>query len=223
MPKLSNFTNSHLKKGSVTIVLSRPFQGKTSFALSALKNGFKEAPGDVFIWTLSDHAHEIASRMISMYSEEDINFIKSSENEDLFYKLKKSINLLSQKPYYIDDESKSFDKFLEKVQSHTSKISVLIIDYLQLIDGKDFDEILYKLKSLAEDKNIKVLLLSQISKNNETIMYKSECLKVCQLKETIPIISLKKKSKNEIIATYIFKNEENNHCFDFNNRTYEIN
>lgn len=48
--------------------------------------------------------------------------------------------------------------------SKDDKLALIVIDYLQLMSGSDVEKTIAELKSIAEDYNVPVLLLSQLSK-----------------------------------------------------------
>ena len=152
-------TNIKLNNGELIVIASRPGIGKTAFALNILSHiGLEEKKGVLF-FSLENSEKNIIKRLITINSTTE-EILKNSP-----------IYLSTKAPLSIDDICEKSKKMkLEK------NIELIIIDYLQLIkfDKKklwsrddEITEILRKLKVLAKELNIPVIITSQLSRAPE--------------------------------------------------------
>ena len=152
-------TNIKLNNGELIVIASRPGIGKTAFALNILSHiGLEEKRGALF-FSLENSEKNIIKRLITINSTTE-EILKNSP-----------IYLSTKAPLSIDDICEKSKKMkLEK------NIELIIIDYLQLIkfDKKklwsrddEITEILRKLKVLAKELNIPVIITSQLSRAPE--------------------------------------------------------
>ena len=168
-----------LQRGELTTVAGRPGMGKTSFvtqiALNAAKQGFPVAFCSLEMVNLS-----IGQRIISMESGIETNKMRSGTVETHEWPaLEMAVSDLRKLPLWIDDtpaltilnlRTRAMKARAEK------KIDLLVVDYLQLMDGDGEGDnrdqaiglMTRGLKQLAKDLNIPILLLSQLSRAVET-------------------------------------------------------
>lgn len=171
---LQNLTNGW--QPGLIIYAARPSMGKTA---GALEFGIHPAKLNIPVLMFSQEtsATKLVSRQMSkesfIYSNKIIN--KSLDRRDLDL-LKKSSQSLNNVPLYIDDtpglsltaiRSKSYRMVREK------GIKLIIIDYLQLMEGEgntreqEISKISRGLKKLSMELNIPIIALSQLSRQVE--------------------------------------------------------
>lgn len=177
-----------LKNGELIIIASRPSMGKTSLATSMLiesaldlydKN--KEEPEKkkkVMFFSLEMSAIQILLRAVSSSSNVIINRILKKysgeqETKDFFSELKRICSLpiiINENPQLDIDEIRS----IIRTEVKKNSLSIVFIDYLQLIkDPKQKDRlseitaITRKLKIIAREFEIPVVVLSQLSRMTE--------------------------------------------------------
>jgi len=180
--KLSGFHDSDL-----VIVAGRPSMGKTAFAINlavnactevyekAKKNG--DAMPSIGVFSLEMSSEQLSTRMLSMYTNIDSSALRSGRvNEQNYNELKTKAAMLSELPFYIDDTpalSISAIRTRARRLKRKNNLSLLIIDYLQLIRGSssssdnrvlEISEITQGLKALAKELNIPIIALSQLSR-----------------------------------------------------------
>lgn len=181
-----------LHKSDLIILAARPSMGKTALAVNIGYNIAKKINSDntrnsVGVFSLEMSGEQVAMRIMAMNRTVDPKILRTGKNKkgqkmsDLEYaELLESIEEMSDLPMYIDDTS-ALDIESLKIRARHMKIkhniSILIIDYLQLIRGsknksgdnrvQEVSEITQSLKAIAKDLNIPVVALSQLSRDVE--------------------------------------------------------
>ncbi|HQU73105.1 MAG TPA: replicative DNA helicase [Calditrichia bacterium] len=166
-------------KGDLIILAGRPSMGKTAFCLNLARNAAISGAG-VGIFSLEMSAMQLVQRMICSEAEIDAQRLRTGRLSDAEWpRLSRNAGRLADMPIYIDDtagldilklSARSRRMALEK------EIKLLIVDYLQLMDGpKGLDnrqqEISYisrSLKGLAKQLGIPIIALSQLSRAVES-------------------------------------------------------
>ena len=167
---------SGLKKGDFIILAARPSMGKTAFALNIGQCASKE--GCVGIFSLEMSQEQLMNRLISARALVELGNIQNgSLKEDEFEKIALSANDLSSRKIFIDDKSMTISQIESKCKTlkRKSGLDVVIIDYLQLIEGterntsreQEVAKISRKLKKLAMSLDITIIALSQLSRAPE--------------------------------------------------------
>lgn len=168
-----------LQLNDLIIVGARPSVGKTAFCLNVGKNAAQKN-GATKIFSLEMAEPDLLKRVISIeghiQGEKHRNPQKSYSPED-WNKLSKAIGGIENLPLEINDKSTitvsemwaDVRKFKRK---HPGKRILVIIDYLQLIQGEDkrqkrydqISEISRMLKQMAKELKVCVIALSQLSR-----------------------------------------------------------
>lgn len=166
--------------GELIVLAGRPGMGKSSFALSALRNPAVDFGIPVALFTLEASNEQIVNRLIASETQIDLEKIQRGNLQPFEWQnLHSKTNFLMNAPIFIDDTSSLHIsdltvKCLQLKLQHN--IQLAVIDYLQLIigeKGKDYtreqelDSILRALKALAKELNIPIIVLSQLSPNND--------------------------------------------------------
>ena len=156
------------------ILAARPGMGKTSFVLKTLVEAAKSGKKTVF-FSLEMAAEQITQKLISMESDVPLSNVKK---KDLFPdeqpRYDKAIEDLKRHSILIDDNS-ALNIFKLKNKLNAIKkdfgLDFVVIDYLQLMTGKDnqnrneeLDYISRQLKSLAKEFKVPIIALSQLSR-----------------------------------------------------------
>jgi replicative DNA helicase len=172
-----------LQKANLIIIAARPSVGKTSLALDIARHvGVKEKKG-VALFSLEMAKEELVDRFLAAQANVglwNLRTGKVAENEysDDFARLNDAMGELSESKIFIDDSSSS--TILEirtkarRLQMEEN-IGLIIIDYLQLMEGRkkvesrvqEVSEISRKLKNVAKELNIPIIALSQLSRSVE--------------------------------------------------------
>ncbi len=161
------------------ILAGRPGMGKTSFALNIAQNAAVKYGKTVAIFSLEMPGIEIANRLLSSEAKINSERIKKGDFRDEDWgKLATAANALSKAGIYIEAKSSIT---VEDIVAESRKLmlekglDLVVIDYLQLMSGSgrgsenrrnEIDRISRGLKVLANDLNIPVIALSQLSRDS---------------------------------------------------------
>ncbi len=211
---------SGMHPGELIIVAARPGMGKTSYVLNIATNVAstipEQAPGEeiaadprvgVMVFSLEMPKEQLANRM--MCSEGRVNLSdlrKGQVGGEKWDRLVEAANHLSQLPIWIDDSpGLSVLELRAKVrrQQHEwdkndangkpiRKIGLVIVDYLQLMKGRDnvqsreqeISEISRGLKALSKELRVPVIALSQLNRAVETRSTKDKRPQLSDLRES---------------------------------------
>ena len=176
---LDRMTNG-LHRGDLIILAARPAMGKSAFALNLANEVSRRNEGAVAIFSLEMPAASLMKRLIAAEGHIDGSVLTSGKlNNEQLISLNEAGGDLSSRPIYIDDSSmikvsQIFSK-CRKLRSQHDSLSLIVIDYLQLISGsgrsdsrqQEVSEISRNLKILAKEMDCPVIALSQLSRKVE--------------------------------------------------------
>ena len=166
-----------LHGSELILVAARPAMGKSAFALNIGTYAATRAKVPVAIFNLEMSKDQLANRILCSEALVDSNHVRTGElTDDELAKLAEASGELSQAPIYICDtpgisvmEIRARCRKLKMEKN----IGLIIIDYLQLIQGsaknannrvQEIAEISRSLKILAKEFNVPVIALSQLSR-----------------------------------------------------------
>lgn len=166
------------KNGNLIILAARPAMGKTAVALDYAYYPAKNNIPIAF-FSLEMTGKELAGRLMS--KESGINSQKINNNLIDTYeltKLRSDCQTFKDLPLYIDDTpALSITRLRSKAlrMKREFNIKMIIIDYLQLMDGSDskdsreqeISKISRGLKKLAKELDLPIIALSQLSRQVE--------------------------------------------------------
>ena len=166
------------QKGDLVIIGARPAMGKTTFAQNLAYNIATINKKGVLFFSMEMAANEIVDRMISDVSGVDNWKMRTGNlSDEEFQKIGDAMDEMDELPIYIDDTSSmTVVELRNKARRamHDHDIGVVIVDYLQLIQGSDrykgnrvqeVTEVSRGLKILARELSIPVIALAQLSRN----------------------------------------------------------
>ena len=168
------------QKGDLIIIGARPAMGKTTFAENLAYNAASINGRGVLFFSMEMANNEIIDRMISDVSGVDNWKIRTGNVTDEDYgKIGDALEEMDSVPLYLDDSSSmTILELRNKARraAHDHDISMIIVDYLQLLSGSDVyrktgqrvqevSEISRGLKQLARELEIPVVALAQLSRN----------------------------------------------------------
>jgi replicative DNA helicase len=175
---LDNMT-SGFQEGDLIILAARPSVGKTALALCMARNAtFNNAA--VGIISLEMSAEQLVLRMLACESRIKLSSIRNGTmNSDDWLMLTQSAASLSEVKMFIDDTPMQtildIRTKARKLKAE-SNISILFVDYLQLLNSNrrhenrhhEVSEISRFLKGLAKELKIPIVALSQLSRSVES-------------------------------------------------------
>lgn len=170
---------SGLQKSQLIVVAGRPGMGKTSFAINIAQHAAVALDVPVAIFSLEMSREQLAMRM--MCSEALVDSQKTRVGgltPDDYDRLADAVEVLAKAPIYIDDSpTVTVMEMLAKSRrlKKEKDLGLVVIDYLQLMSGKDRREnrqqeissMTRSLKIMAKEVGVPVVLLSQLSRASE--------------------------------------------------------
>lgn len=178
---LDRITNG-FQRGDLIILAARPAMGKSALALNLVNMVARNNPGNVALFSLEMPADSLMKRLLSCESQVVSEKLRNGRVTDQeMSKLHRAANALSERNIFIDDTSAITPNLIyskcKKLRSEYGDLSLIVIDYLQLIEvsnssgassrQQEVSEISRKLKLLAKDMNCPVIALSQLSRRVE--------------------------------------------------------
>jgi replicative DNA helicase len=172
------------------IIAGRPGMGKTAFCLNILTSIVKTYKLPVVFFSLEMGKEQLMYRVLSNETEiPNTNLKTGNISKEEWIKLSNAIKKFSSLPIFIDDTTnisiQTIRVQLKKILFEQTKIGLVIIDYLQLMQNskskienrvQELSQITRSLKNIAREFNIPVIALSQLSRNVETRINKRPLL-----------------------------------------------
>lgn len=172
-----DYKTAGLQPSDLILIAARPSMGKTAFVLNIAEHiCFRENKG-VVIFSLEMSREQLINRLLSLESHVDS---KSIRNGNLTPKdwegLIEGASTIGESKLIIDDTPGitigELRSKCRKYKAENRDLSVIMIDYLQLMSGsgrsdsrqQEISDISRALKSLARELNVPVVALSQLSR-----------------------------------------------------------
>ena len=203
-----------LKPGEMIVIAARPSVGKTSLAMNiaesvALGMDMNNVPvmydngkrHPVAIYSLEMPVEQLTKRMLAGRARINMwrlnrNLVPKSEKEMLTGSLMQAMGELKTAPIYVDDTA-SLDVMDLRARARRLKkrygIELVVIDYLQLCTCREGSRhgrqievsmISRQIKAMAKELKIPVIVLSQLSRDNEKRGDKFERPKLSDLRDS---------------------------------------
>ena len=174
-----NHATGGLHDGELIIIAGRPGMGKSSLAVNIAEHAAIKENIPVAIFNLEMPKTQIVNRIISSQALVDSQSIRNGDFKiEDWQNICEVIDKISLAPIYIDDKSTINVREIKAIckrLKQTKKLGMVVIDYLQLMEGQGREEnrqneiskISRGLKVMAKELNIPVIALSQMSRNSE--------------------------------------------------------
>ena len=171
---------SGLQPGELIIVAARPSMGKTALTLNIASYVAVRKNIPVAVFSLEMGAEQLVQRLLGAQAGIDLSRIRKGQIKSTEWTdMAQAAGELSEAPVYIDETpALSVAELRTKARRlhHEHGIQLVIIDYLQLMQGPpgyenkatEVGEISKGLKSLARELNIPVIALSQLNRGVES-------------------------------------------------------
>ena len=170
-----------LQRSDLIILAARPAMGKTTFVTNLAYNIATVAKQPVLFFSLEMSKEQLVDRMLSDASGVNAWNIRTGNlSDDDFSKLSEAMGEMAEAPIFIDDTpGMTVLEMRTKARRamHEQPLGLIIIDYLQLMQGSGRDggnrvqevsEISRGLKLIARELNVPVIALSQLSRSVES-------------------------------------------------------
>lgn len=167
-----------LEKDDLIIVAGRPSMGKTAWAMNIAVN-FALAGRGVLFFSLEMSEGQLMERLLALVAGVDAQRLhRGMLNEADIERVSQAMGPISTAPFYIDDQPGLDElKLLTKARKEAAMhpIDLIVIDYLQLMDGvrakegrvQEVSAISRALKRLARQIGVPVIAISQLSRKTE--------------------------------------------------------
>ena len=175
-PDLDRRLSGGLRGGQLIVVAGRPKMGKTALALNV---GLHAAGQDKTVGVLSQEMTrpELLDRNVAVIGHIPLSrLVEGTLTGDDWGRLTHAIQRLEGLPLYLDDQGglRLMDvRTKARAIKRKHDLHVLIIDYLQLMEGEgdnrnaQIEQITRGLKALAKELDIAIVLLSQLNRELE--------------------------------------------------------
>ncbi|WP_084269557.1 replicative DNA helicase [Patulibacter minatonensis] len=166
-----------LQPGAMVVLAARPAMGKSAFVTNLAENVALQGKGAVALFSLEMPERELLQRVLASQAAIKGDDVRKGRIGDRWGDLLEVADKLAQAPLYIDDSSDiGIMEIRAKARrlhaSHAHGVSLVIVDYLQLMraDGRaenrvqQIGEMSRGLKILAQELSCPVIALSQLSR-----------------------------------------------------------
>ena len=167
-----------IQRGELTVIAGRPGMGKSLAAHQVALHAARHCGEPACLFSLEMPEESLGMRIVSGISAVPFDFIRRAElTEGQWGKVIGAFNDLSEVPLYIDDTP---GITVEEIQARchqmvsTHGLSVVVVDYYQLVQKKGKSERLAELeaismamKNLARSLDVAVVLVAQLNRNVE--------------------------------------------------------
>jgi replicative DNA helicase len=172
---LDNFLGG-LQRSDLIVLAARPSLGKTSLALNIARNAAVDQKACVALCSLEMSREAVVQRLLASESgveSRKVRLGRFGEQDEV--RIMEASGVLSEAPIYVDDspQLRVLDIRSKVRRLHFERnIDLIIVDYLQLIQGdgknetrvQEISKITRALKTLARELNVPVLAVSQLSR-----------------------------------------------------------
>src|SRR5881227_2611813 len=173
---------SGLQSSDLVIIAARPSMGKTAFAMNIAENVAVNDAKVVGMFSLEMSREALLLRLLCSQARVDAHKLRTGSlwREDM-HKVTRAMEELAHAPIFIDDTPgialSEMRAKARRLQQSQGSLSLLIVDYLQLMSGggrryenrtQEVSAISRGLKALAKELNVPVVALSQLSRAPES-------------------------------------------------------
>lgn len=171
-----DYRTAGMQPSDLVLIAARPSMGKTAFVLNIAEHVAFKKNMTVAIFSLEMSKEQLVNRMFSLESSVDAQKLRTGQlNDQEWERLIESAGVIGKSNLIIDDTPGiSISELRSKCRKYKleNNLSMIIIDYLQLMSGsgrsdsrqQEISDISRSLKSLARELGVPVLALSQLSR-----------------------------------------------------------
>lgn len=167
------------QKSDLLILAARPSMGKTSLAMSVMRNAAVDYKKPVAFFSLEMAAQQLMLRLISAEARVNAHRLRTGDlRQEHWQQIVSTIHRLADAPIYIDDTPALSIMDLRaraRLLKREHNIEMIVIDYLQLMHApksesreREISTISRGLKQLAKELNIPIIALSQLNRTVES-------------------------------------------------------
>ena len=173
-----NYYLGALRSGSVNVVAARPSKGKSSFAIHVLHDAIMKGKR-ALLFSLEMSRTQLVQRAVACATGINSRRIEGQQMDDTDQaKVNEAYGVLGDTAAWIQDRVRGIEQIEMEARAHqlTHGLDILAIDYLQLVGVnwgrernkvQEVTEVSRRVKLLALELGIPVLLLSQLNRQSE--------------------------------------------------------
>lgn len=178
--KFDEYTGG-LHGGDLVIIAARPSMGKTALALNIAQHVVLKAKRTAAVFSLEMSRESLLTRMVCAAARVDSQRFRAGYlTQDERRKLNRSLIELAEAPLFIDDTAglhlMDMHAKLRRLKSERGQVDLVIVDYLQLMNGRgrfenrnqEVSALSRGMKLLAKEMNVPMMVLSQLNRAVET-------------------------------------------------------
>jgi replicative DNA helicase len=178
--KFDEYTGG-MHAGDLCIIAARPSMGKTALALNIAQHVVLKAKKPVAVFSLEMSRESLLTRMVCAAARVDSQRFRAGYlTPDERRKLNRSLTELVEAPLFIDDTAglhlMDMHAKLRRLKSERGEIGLVIVDYLQLMNGRgrfenrnqEVSALSRGMKLLAKEMEVPMMVLSQLSRAVES-------------------------------------------------------
>ena len=172
---------SGLQPGQVIVVAGRPGMGKTTLAMDfARACSIRDGKPSAFISLEMNLVTELNMRILSAEGRVALHHLRSGGMTDEDWpRLATASERYQRAPLYVSESARTLLEIqagLRRLKHRAPDLALVVIDYLQLVESggrraesrqQEVSEISRKIKLLAKELNLPIVLLSQLNRNPE--------------------------------------------------------
>lgn len=171
---------SGFQRSDLIVLAGRPAMGKSALSLNIAANIAQEHQLPVAIFSLEMSKEQLVQRLLASEAKIESNRLRSGRiTQTEMESVALAIGNLAELPIFIDDNTSltvmQMRSEVRRLQAEQGgKIGLVLIDYLQLMEGggdnrvQELAKITRSLKGLAREVNAPVIALSQLSRTVES-------------------------------------------------------
>lgn len=166
-----------IQKTDLIIIAGESSQGKTSLAVTMLKNAVMIYNARAAVYSLEMSKSQLVARILSQETDISAKKIlnKTLANAEINEIIKVSESLNNLPVFFDENSSSTIDQICNSIRKLKLKhdINLVMVDYLQLVgsnlknrtDESQIADITRRFKNVAKELNISVIALSQLSRD----------------------------------------------------------
>lgn len=171
-----DYKTSGLQPSDLVLLAARPSMGKTAIVLNIAQHIAVKEKKTTAIFSLEMSKEQLVNRFLSAESRVDAQTLRNGNlNSEEWERLVEGAGVIGESSLIIDDTPGiSIQELRSKCRKYKIEhdLSIVIIDYLQLMSGsgksesrqQEISDISRSLKALARELNVPVVALSQLSR-----------------------------------------------------------
>ena len=175
-----DYKTAGMQPSDLILLAARPSMGKTAFVLNIAQYAAFHEHKAVAIFSLEMSSEQLVNRMFSLESKVDAQKLRTGNLQDNEWEqLVEGASVIAQSKLIIDDTQPmnitEMRAKCRKYQQGPTGLDMVIIDYLQLMNGtgknvsrqQEISDISRALKGLARELKVPVIALSQLNRGVE--------------------------------------------------------